>query len=153
MRVRFEKRVEVLAGVRNRVRDLSLPSSSSNLYNYRSSQNNGHSNNNNNNDNNNNDNDNDNSHSSKHSAYLRSDITLNDVANKMKPLYPRVSTTHRHNNATAAPATQSQNKKKILKHQSTYDISVYSASYTCEEVKEESSVAVLVTIQVKNISL
>ena len=213
MRDKLENRIGVLAGVRNRVKSLALPSTTSNMCSHNSSSrssscssSSSSSNNVNNrmirsNDNNKNDNTNENIEEMRSVAYCRSDITLNDVANKMKPLYPGASKHHQsknnysnnnnnnNNNNNSNNHNNNDNNNNInnnnnyhnqythtgereellqsnesyrnsnkhsannLKYQSTYDVCVYSATYTCQESKEGNAVAVTVRIQVKNASL
>ena len=102
MREKLENRIGVLAGVRNRIKSLALPSTTSNMYNISSSSS---SNNNSKNrekerDNNSKNDDTEGIISTYKcsTTYCRSDITLNDVANKMKPLYPKASKNQSKNN-------------------------------------------------------
>ena len=194
MRDKLENRIGVLAGVRNRIKSLALPSTTSNMYNNNSSSSSsGNSNSSSNNNSNNRDKVRDNNSKNDDNegkispykcstTYCRSDITLNDVANKMKPLYPKASKNQSKNNdynnsynnsnknnsnyqctnigerkelllCNNSDKINNKTSKNTLKYQSTYDVTVYSASYTCQEAKEGNAVAVTVRIQVKNTSL
>ena len=194
MRDKLENRIGVLAGVRNRIKSLALPSTTSNKYNNSSCSNNSSSSSSSSSNNNNREKERDNSSKNddndgnrngmkRSNLCCRSDITLNDVANKMKPLFPKSSKNQSLNKNSNNSSSSNKNTNNIndqhthtggreelllynnsnkgndinstntLKYQSTYDVCVYSASYTCQEAKEGNAVAVTVRIQVKNTSL
>ena len=78
-------------------------------------------------------------------------VDKNDISNSN--ITNQFTNTREKKELLRSDKSNNKHSMNTLKYQSTYDVCVYSATYTCQEAKEGSAVAVTVRIQLENTSL